>query len=243
MSDARTNQLAEIWRVGIARKDGNTKAELAEIAGPLSAGSMKIGLRILKEMFVGKQYAMTMPPGDTEYFLNRINEELDPSSLDLAFRSIDQHLNNYINTNGNQPLIREVYDRWLAKSGAITTLEAHLAQESAALATALVRTQADRAARLAAADPMPKTTTVTATVYLRNPDVAAIVLLRANGSCEACGKPAPFRKRADGTPYLEVHHRLPLAEHGPDTVANAIALCPNCHRQAHHGMEQDKFRT
>ncbi|MFM0350878.1 HNH endonuclease [Paraburkholderia sp. RL17-347-BIC-D] len=28
---------------------------------------------------------------------------------------------------------------------------------------------------------------------------------------------------------------MPLAQGGPDTVANAIALCPNCHRERHYG--------
>nr|WP_275041241.1 HNH endonuclease signature motif containing protein [Halomonas meridiana] len=46
---------------------------------------------------------------------------------------------------------------------------------------------------------------------------------------------APFNRKSDGSPYLEVHHRKPLAEGGDDTVANAIALCPNCHRAAHYG--------
>ncbi|WP_442967956.1 HNH endonuclease [Rheinheimera sp.] len=36
-------------------------------------------------------------------------------------------------------------------------------------------------------------------------------------------------------PYLEVHHRIPLAEKGEDTLENAIELCPNCHIQAHFG--------
>ena len=69
---------------------------------------------------------------------------------------------------------------------------------------------------------------------MRNPDVVVEALLRANGVCERCKKPAPFARRSDGTPYLEVHHRIPLAVGGEDTVENAIALCPNCHRAAHY---------
>ncbi len=116
------------------------------------------------------------------------------------------------------------------------TLAAHLAFEATALTAALARTPADRAARLGLADPMPRTATVTTTVYLRNPDVTATTLLRAAGTCEGCSTPAPFLRRTDNSPYLEVHHRIPLANGGPDTVANAIALCPNCHRHAHHGQ-------
>lgn len=72
-------------------------------------------------------------------------------------------------------------------------------------------------------------------VFNRNPNVIADVRLRANGVCEACGESAPFRRRTDDTPYLEVHHRTPLADGGADSVENAIGLCPNCHRKAHFG--------
>jgi 5-methylcytosine-specific restriction protein A len=72
-------------------------------------------------------------------------------------------------------------------------------------------------------------------VHLRNADVVAEVLIRANGTCERCGKNAPFLRAKDGTPYLEVHHKEKLANGGDDTVENAIALCPNCHRREHFG--------
>lgn len=73
--------------------------------------------------------------------------------------------------------------------------------------------------------------------YERNPDVVAQALIRANGSCELCEAPAPFKRRSNGTPYLEVHHIVQLAHGGDDTVENAQALCPNCHRNRHFGEE------
>ena len=92
-----------------------------------------------------------------------------------------------------------------------------------------------RMQRLAIADRMPARVSVTSYMFARNPDVVAVVLHRASGTCESCDKPAPFPRRKDNTPYLEVHHRVPLASNGEDTVENAIALCPNCHRKAHYG--------
>lgn len=83
----------------------------------------------------------------------------------------------------------------------------------------------------------PKKIIVSQSVFRRNPYVIAEILERANGICERCGKEAPFIKDLDGTPFLEVHHILPLAEGGNDTVENAIALCPNCHRHAHYGKK------
>jgi hypothetical protein len=89
--------------------------------------------------------------------------------------------------------------------------------------------------RLASAAKEPPLRFVTTIVFLRNPDVVAEVLTRANGICEECGDQAPFFRKTDHSPYLEVHHRVQLANGGEDTVQNAIALCPNCHRKKHHG--------
>jgi len=92
-----------------------------------------------------------------------------------------------------------------------------------------------RRERLANATSRPRKKVVSTVVYIRNPDVVAEVLLRAKGICEGCKNQAPFLRKSDHSPYLEVHHRTPLALGGEDTVTNAIALCPNCHREHHFG--------
>ena len=106
---------------------------------------------------------------------------------------------------------------------------------SAKVEKALQGSKADRRARLRAANNRPRAITVVTTNYSRNPDVIAEVLDRAMGLCEGCRNPAPFPRRSNGTPYLEVHHVIQLADGGDDTVDNAMALCPNCHRKRHYG--------
>lgn len=81
----------------------------------------------------------------------------------------------------------------------------------------------------------PEKIEVITNAYVRNPYVVNEVLKRADGICERCKNKAPFNRKSDGTPYLEVHHLVPLSEDGDDTVTNAIALCPNCHREIHFG--------
>lgn len=66
----------------------------------------------------------------------------------------------------------------------------------------------------------------------RNQYVCKYVKTRANGKCDLCGEPAPFNNK-DNTPYLESHHVITLSNNGPDTIYNAVALCPNCHRKIH----------
>jgi 5-methylcytosine-specific restriction protein A len=95
--------------------------------------------------------------------------------------------------------------------------------------------QKSRLARLKLAPKKPSEVVIISRAFLRNPDVIAEVLARANGECEGCFMPAPFIRNSDASPYLEVHHKLPLAAGGEDTVENAVALCANCHRKEHYG--------
>lgn len=93
----------------------------------------------------------------------------------------------------------------------------------------------ERERRLQLATKKPEQVQTLVAVYKRNADVIVTVLERAKGICEECKQPAPFIRSSDGTPYLEVHHCIPLGYGGEDTVDNAVALCPNCHRKAHFG--------
>lgn len=70
----------------------------------------------------------------------------------------------------------------------------------------------------------------------RDPLVKAWILKQAEGRCECCGEPAPFNG-PNGLPFLEVHHVRTLAEGGSDTIHNAVAACPNCHRRLHLGID------
>lgn len=92
-----------------------------------------------------------------------------------------------------------------------------------------------RRKRLASAEKFPQQIQIVSRAYRRNTDVIQEVLLRAKGLCERCKSKAPFSRARDGTPFLEVHHVVMLADGGEDTVDNATALCPNCHRELHFG--------
>lgn len=65
--------------------------------------------------------------------------------------------------------------------------------------------------------------------------VRVYVLRRAEGTCEACHQVAPFCTTA-GRPYLEPHHLYRLADGGPDVPDSVAAVCPNCHKEIHHGL-------
>jgi 5-methylcytosine-specific restriction endonuclease McrA len=109
------------------------------------------------------------------------------------------------------------------------------------VAESLAGSRASRLKRLQEAKRVPQKMSVVATAFLRNPDVIAETIAQANGICQGCQSPAPFNRASDGAPYLEVHHKIPLTAGGEDTVANALALCPNCHRNAHYGTNRPQM--
>jgi 5-methylcytosine-specific restriction protein A len=86
--------------------------------------------------------------------------------------------------------------------------------------------------RARTAEGMAGSRQVTSSRHVRNENVSLLARRRAAGVCQLCEKQAPFKGK-DGEPYLETHHIIWLARDGDDTVDNAVALCPNCHRKMH----------
>lgn len=111
--------------------------------------------------------------------------------------------------------------------------ETFFEDHEAALKKRADRMQPDKVRKLAEEmDQVPSERIVTSKQKVRNPVLARFAKMRANGKCELCGQPAPF-KDCDGKPYLEEHHLVPVAEDGKDNKNNVCALCPNCHRRMH----------
>jgi len=128
---------------------------------------------------------------------------------------------------------KELIRRALRESGMVAEAVASVTTDEAVLgerASMLTRTDGSRPT----GNRKPRRTEGTCTSYERSPKVVSFFLGIADGSCELCGEPAPFL-RTNGELFLEVHHVIPLGEGGPDTVENAVALCPDCHRECHHG--------
>lgn len=78
--------------------------------------------------------------------------------------------------------------------------------------------------------------------FRRNAAVVSGAVARADGRCEMPDCSRDLFRRRDGTTFLEVHHITPLAEGGEDTMANAAALCPTCHRELHYGQNKMEMR-
>lgn len=203
----------------------------------MNRGSAYGYIYTVQNLFCGKEYRRTINAYATDYYLKKILHDYGSSALNTALEAVRKHLEYYEGVGkSSQPKIHAIVSEHLKVLGESTTLEAHYQEFEKQVELSLSEAHEDRKLRLKAAHKKPKTITVVTEVFRRNPDVVAETLFRAKGVCECCNKPAPFKRAKDGSPYLEVHHKLRLSKGGEDTVENTIALCPNCHRELHYGQ-------
>jgi 5-methylcytosine-specific restriction protein A len=116
--------------------------------------------------------------------------------------------------------------RPVAEQRDLKAIEAERMRRLAALSTEELARRAALGGR-----EQPAAREVRTTQYDRDPAVAELAKRLAEGMCDLCARPAPFL--VGSAPYLECHHIMHLAKGGPDTIENAVALCPNCHRKMH----------
>jgi len=202
----------------------------------MNVGSARIQIDAYAHLRRGEVMKRGLSTADFEYYLSQIQADDGIEALQLAVHSLWQHIAYYENDRGiARPALREIASRYMQGKLSYLTLEQTDREFKERVKSAARRSPEERKKRLAAAKRIPERRPVVVLGFVRNEDVVVEVLLRAKGRCEACSSGAPFLRRKDRTPYLEVHHVVLLAEGGEDTVENAQALCPNCHRRAHFG--------
>jgi len=86
----------------------------------------------------------------------------------------------------------------------------------------------------------PLKITTSSSGYRRDAAVVAYALNIAKGICESCLENAPFIK-INNEPCLEVHHLKKLSDGGTDQISNVVAVCPNCHRELHLGINSEQL--
>lgn len=181
-----------------------------------------------------KSFATTIAANAWKLYLEDIAQD-GAGPLSVALDTFLSHI-VYIQSKAKGPEapLHQVHDEFVELLKGMAVHETVVENLDAAVQKSLKSSADERRERLSGANRQPEQVVVLTRAFRRNPDVIAEVLLQAGGTCEGCGQSAPFQ-RADGRPYLEVHHRRRLADGGEDSVENAIALCPNCHRERHYG--------
>lgn len=244
MTKITTDQIKAAYEVASAVYDDKLSAsdgvQRLHLEHELNRGSARDLIDNYRWLLLGREFHRTLSLEAVDYFLRQIDAERGAVSLDNAIAAVYAHLDYYtkLEKGGRQPSLRKLTDKWAAKRAALGDLGAMETRFQREVTQVQADSSAARQARIEGAPKIPAKVKVVTEIYIRNPDVVAEVLARSKGICELCTKAAPFVRRSDHTPYLEVHHRLRLADGGEDTVENAIALCPNCHRELHFGSEK-----
>tara|TARA_B110000908_G_C10210019_1_gene429707 strand:+ start:166 stop:990 length:825 start_codon:yes stop_codon:yes gene_type:complete len=188
---------------------GNQRLDFAQNKTLSESNSSGISAHLF-EVFVEKEYTYIgqVVLSNTPYF------EQQPDEEDLIRDACVFPLKL---TNGKPPAINKNY---LQKGFEVK------ARKAKRLSNDEIERRAKRAKKTVG------TRNTTSQQHERDPWVAEHAKRQANGTCQLCLQPAPF-KNTSGEPYLETHHITWLANEGEDTVENTVALCPNCHRKMH----------
>ncbi|MFT6925519.1 MAG: 5-methylcytosine-specific restriction protein A [Psychromonas sp.] len=184
------------------------------------------------ELLTGHCYTRTINTQATEYYLSQIYQRYPLTSLNLAIEAVRKHLDYYLSkTSSPQEPIRLIYEKYAI----ICEQEFDHDDFEDKVIIAKKDSSESRLFRLKSAPKQAKLIDAKTKLYRRNPDVVAETLYRAKGTCERCKQEAPFLRKKDNSPYLEVHHIKMLSAGGLDWTENTEALCPNCHREKHFG--------
>lgn len=78
-------------------------------------------------------------------------------------------------------------------------------------------------------------------IYDRDPLVVVLRKRLAKYVCEVEGCASEQFADQDGELFVEVHHIIPLAAGGSDTLENTAAVCPTHHRFLHYGQDRESL--
>lgn len=226
--------------------NGKTKASvgrrLLSTEAKIPDGSAKIVIEVYQKMCEGSLFKRHLSRVDMTYFLQSFGGDGNAEALSRALDALRLHIRwreaARVSQRGNREILAEQEARLAGLLAEGVTSIAEVNREfQAKVALALVDNGDTRRSRLAQAPRLPRKVAKLVYVYERSADVVAEVLAQSMGVCNRCERPAPFNRKSDGTPYLEVHHKILLSAGGEDTVENAEALCANCHRHRHYGVD------
>lgn len=232
----------ESWKGSIKPREASEKLFLIH---EVNKSTAQMFINNLALMLNGRVYKRAMSQFMADYFLDRIGSQFDPESKRDALRSVALHIQYWEGKFGRTyKSMRKVLNNHLLSEDYDTVNMVDFDSDfDRNVEKSQKLNETERKKQKKEFPVFPTKIEVRTKQFIRNPHVVTEVLKRANGVCEWCDKSAPFNKKKRDQPYLETHHKTPLAEGGADTTENAMALCPNCHREAHFGVHWERFRV
>ncbi|WOF75722.1 HNH endonuclease signature motif containing protein [Parvibaculaceae bacterium PLY_AMNH_Bact1] len=198
-------------------------------------------VRSINTLFHGGLITRTLNTSMVAHLLNNVSDDLGFEIAANVIQGLWLHVEYYEKKSGaHHKSLRALlsslsYDQQKEATSSVFAFNEKVSESSEL-------DSASRMAKIERSRKRPKQIIIQSVGFARCPHIVAERLERAGGICDHCEEAAPFKKQKDNEPFLEVHHVLPLAAGGEDVLENTIALCPNCHRESHLGVEWKKFR-
>ncbi len=246
MAKITKKQIEESYKLGRKVYEGKVSRKEATFSLTQEYGmngdTAGIYINSIGNLLNGQILKRTLSLEAAEYFLIRIEKDYNQSKLKDALLAIDAHI-TYLEEKTNTRVIklRELLGEYSLKLSYVFKNEEERKFEKK-FKKSYDSTPEERLQRIKKSDKKPRSKKILTQYHVRNADIKAEILYRAKGICGFCKQKAPFITRKYSRPFLEHHHIIPLSEDGKDSLENSMALCPNCHREAHYGENWKEFR-
>ncbi len=184
----------------------------------MNPATAAISIRLYGHLRNGEGFKRAHSIDVAEYYLNRIFEENGATGLEIAIRSMNQHLDYYESTVGSAKGRRDIVNKFTDK---ILQAEFEYPEE--------VRT--DRQYSEGALK------TIQVNAYERNIKARQECLKINGASCFVCGFNFEKVYGDIGKGYIHIHHKVDIScvgrEYVVDPAKDMVPVCPNCHAMLH----------
>lgn len=198
-------------------------------------------IRIFLKMLNGERFTRTLSVEYFEYFLYSIYTDMGVSKLDLALKSLNEHI-LYINTKGDSKVtlkkVIQIYaQKVLLNENAQKEIQIEDELEQEEIATTFKsKSKEEIIEELKNVTSIePEIIIINGKAYKRDNKTIAQIKFVRDYKCQICSS---YILKANGKRYIEAAHIIPKALKGSEKANNIILLCPNHHKEFDLGNRQ-----
>lgn len=222
----------------ISIKDASTFLVKERNFNPSSAITV---IQIFQKMLVGERFTRTLSVEYFEFFLYCIYTEMGISKLDLALKSLNEHI-LYINTKGDSKVtlkkVVQIYAQkvLLNENGQKEIQIGDEFEQEEIAETFQSKSKEEIIEELKNITSIePEIIIINGRVYKRNNKTIAQIKFVRDYKCQICFS---YILKANGKKYIEAAHIIPKALKGSEIPSNILLLCPNHHKEFDMGKRE-----
>lgn len=198
-------------------------------------------IQVFQKMLNGERFTRTLSVEYFEYFLHSIYTDMGVSKLDLALKSLNEHI-LYINTKGDPKVtlkkVIQIYaQKVLLNENTQKEIQTEDELEQEEIASSFnSKSKEEIIEELRNITPSePEIIIINGKAYKRDNKTIAQIKFVRDYKCQICFS---YILKANGKKYIEAAHIKPKALMGSEEPNNIILLCPNHHKEFDLGKRE-----